>query len=281
MFAKCSRLRARTTLAANSMAAANEVLESFELAKQVYLLGSLERGLTVYNQQLRAHNLVWALREKLGDLREIAIVGGGIAGLTTAACSLAIFPKAKVVLFERLSDVCAFQQASDTRWLHPRIYDWPTRGSRVPSASLPVLNWSQGRAGDVARQIVTEFSKFCDRFDGDSRLTVFLRADPLNIVASDRRIWGEAVRSSRSGTHFVTQGAVKIDQLFEAIILAAGFGVETQADGFPSPSYWRNDQLAQIKLDGSKQPYLISGFGDGGVIDLCLRIPLKSAGHSD
>jgi hypothetical protein len=34
-------------------------------------------------------------------------------------------------------------------------------------------------------------------------------------------------------------------------------------------SYWRNEQLGQPALDGVKQRYLISGFGDGALVDLC------------
>jgi hypothetical protein len=42
---------------------AEAVEKSFLVHPGLYMIGSLERGLTVYNQQLRAHNLVWALWE--------------------------------------------------------------------------------------------------------------------------------------------------------------------------------------------------------------------------
>ncbi len=90
---------------------AKAVEASFRVDLGLYLIGSLERGLTVYNQQLRAHNLVWSLwelskrRRKRNDIkiRRVAIVGGGIAGLTTAACFLSLFKEASVTVFEQLS----------------------------------------------------------------------------------------------------------------------------------------------------------------------------------
>ena len=70
----------------------------------MYLVGSLEKGLTVYSQQDRAYNLVWALwelsRPKPESLQRIAVVGGGIAGLTAVACTLSRIKQARITLFE-------------------------------------------------------------------------------------------------------------------------------------------------------------------------------------
>jgi hypothetical protein len=145
-------------VAADDVTRASEAEATYRVAAGLYLLGSLERGLTVYKQQLRAHNLVWALWElhRVGKrpVGSVAIVGGGIAGLTAAACVLARFEAAiTLTLFEQLWDLCPLQQGADARWLHPRIYGWPEYGSRAPGASLPVLNRSEGRASDVARTI--------------------------------------------------------------------------------------------------------------------------------
>ena len=52
-------------------------------------------------------------------------------------------------------------------------------------------------------------------------------------------------------------------------MLAAGFGVETKAAQCQTNSYWRNEQLGQPRLDGKHQTFLVSGFGDGALIDLC------------
>src|SRR5690348_9742132 len=93
---------------------ASAVMPAFKIGDEVYLIGSLERGVTVYGQQVRAHNLMWALAEldkAAGrDSLEIAIIGGGITGLTAAACVLSLSPGAKVTVFERSYDLCSLQQ---------------------------------------------------------------------------------------------------------------------------------------------------------------------------
>ena len=53
------------------------------------------------------------------------------------------------------------------------------------------------------------------------------------------------------------------------IILAIGFGLEKLTPPYSLESYWRNEQLGQPFLDGSQRRYLISGFGDGALVDLC------------
>jgi hypothetical protein len=42
---------------------ASHVEATFHVLPGLYLLGSLERGVTIYSQQVRAHNLAWALWE--------------------------------------------------------------------------------------------------------------------------------------------------------------------------------------------------------------------------
>src|ERR1700736_3612393 len=94
---------------------AQEVERTYRVRDGLYLLGSMERGVTVYSQQVRAHNLIWALWEleenNKRPVGRVAIVGGGISGLTAAACSLALFDKStSITLFERLLDICPIQQ---------------------------------------------------------------------------------------------------------------------------------------------------------------------------
>lgn len=250
-----------------------EVVRRFEVLPGLYLVGSLERGLTVYNQQLRAHNLAWALGEKHkndpGPLK-VAIVGGGIAGLTTAAGILSLLPRAHVTIFEELWDLCPLQQGSDTRWLHPRIYDWPRPGSRAPGASLPLLNWSEGRASDVARTILNGFGALCDALDpGNVRLRVVLGLGHFRITPRSNTVeWAGSV-ARRSGAFFSAGKSEGHVGDFEVIVLAAGFGLEASHDSYTNVSYWRNEQLGQPLLDGNVRNYVVSGYGDGALTDLC------------
>jgi hypothetical protein len=254
---------------------ASEVEKTYRIREGLYLLGSMEKGVTVYNQQIRAHNLIWALWELQRNNKRragrVAVVGGGIAGLTAAACCVALFERStSVTLFERLLDICPIQQGADGRWLHPRIYDWPFDGSRAPSASLPVLNWSEGRASDVARMILREFGEYCESFaSDDTRLSVFLGLRHFQIDAAKKSISWVATKSNRAGSFFQLDDPGGMSSNFDTIILAAGFGLEARTPPYSLESYWRNEQLAQPFLDGSQRRYLVSGFGDGALVDLC------------
>lgn len=104
----------------------------------LYQLGLFERGITVYRQQLRALHLAWSLVES-GELESdsgsnVAIIGGGVSGLTLAAALVKKQVRASITLFERHETVLPLQYGCDTRWLHPRIYDWPVAGSTRKNA---------------------------------------------------------------------------------------------------------------------------------------------------
>lgn len=255
---------------------AADVASSFRVAPEIYLIGSLERGVTVYSQQVRAHNLVWALHQLQrngggGGLGRVAVVGGGIAGLTVTACLLSLFDHAvTVTLFERLWDLCPIQQGTDTRWLHPRIYDWPRTGSRAPRASLPILDWSEGRASDVARNILKEFGSFANEFaKPNSRLGIRLGLRHFQIDATTKRVSWIAHKGRRAGPFVDVSGTEGHSAVFDTIILTAGFGLESEIPEYPTLSYWRNEQLGQPALDGTQTRFLVSGFGDGALVDLC------------
>jgi hypothetical protein len=251
---------------------AAEVERPFRVTDGIYVVGCLERGVTVYKQQVRAHNLTWALWEldqKEKVIKRIAVVGGGIAGLTAAACFLSLFDEGSITIFEQRWDLCPLQQGADNRWLHPRIYDWPVKGSRVPSASLPVLNWSEGRASDVARTVLSEFGRRCAQIDpkGD-RVEIYVGLGHLRVTASEKRIEWIGNRTKRSDAFFRVGDPQGSSATYDVIVAAPGFGLESGVEGYTTASYWRNDQIAQPILNGTRRSCLISGFGDGALIDL-------------
>lgn len=242
------------------------VLDSFRLRARLFLLGSLEPGLTVLRQQRRAHNLIWALRKEEHNVPSIAVIGGGIAGLTAASCAISLFKDTKVTLFERAWDLCPLQQGCDTRWIHPRIYDWPKFGSRAPEASLPVLNWSEGRASDVAREILRQFASYYRAF-ANQRFEIFLGTHSLKVNSDTNEIHWTASPSLGMPPFFGAGEPYTAKRNFDFIILACGFGLE-RLDGFSTPSYWRNEELSQSMVAPEKPVFLVSGVGDGALVDL-------------
>lgn len=271
----------------NSTVAAKHLLEDYQVAgTQLYLVGAFDTGVTVYSQQVRALNLVWAgissgvvpsLSETqqavLGEEVSIAIVGAGFAGLTVAAALLKKKANAKIVLFEQRDALLPLQQGSDSRWLHPRIYDWPKAGSEASVAMLPLLNWTAARASDVVVQVLSHWRVIADL--AKDRIEVFCNARHLQIhealeTPNKLRIeWVGEARDSCDGTARDDQrdAGAGASRDFDHVILTTGFGVERDE----ALSYWRNETIAQPSLDEPRATYVVSGQGDGAMIDL-LRI---------
>src|SRR5262249_19132808 len=104
---------------------------------RVFVLGSFERRVTIYSQQVRALNLVGALLRtaELPPDKKVAVLGGGSSGLTFAAGAL--HRGARVTVLEREKTLLSLFRYGAQRWLHPRVYDWPFPGSEHARAGLP------------------------------------------------------------------------------------------------------------------------------------------------
>jgi hypothetical protein len=218
----------------------------------LYLLGSLNRHITVHSQQCRAINLIHALQQEDGlHGKAVAIVGAGFAGLTAAAFALE-HTTAHVTLFDASPRPLWLQDRCANRWLHPGIYDWPYPGSLEPSTALPVLNWRAGAAEDVAAQIRAEWERIAAT---KGLLRLQLETKISAVTSAD----GQLLINLPGGEQ----------QAFDIVVLAIGFGLER--GGLGHVGYWNDaDGLDGIAKGSS---VLVSGFGDGGIADvlrLCL-----------
>lgn len=199
-----------------------------------------------------------------------AIVGAGFAGLTLAAALRRKHARAEITIFEERDALLPLQQGSDTRWLHPHIYDWPNEGSEAAAAMLPVLNWTAGRASDVVVQVLGEWRRIMSPpLPRDFKLSLFCNTRHLQIspCASDARQaqveWVGERRDFKDGALPKIASTRGNSDGFDMVILAVGFGVETG-----DPSYWRNETFGQPSLNRPRATYLVSGQGDGAMIDL-------------
>jgi hypothetical protein len=231
----------------------------------VYQIGCLERRVTLYSQQVRALNLVYALFDlgKLAPSSRAVVVGAGAAGLTATAALARC--GAHVTLLERLDEVIPFQSRNLTRWLHPHIYEWPAEGCLNPHSGLPLLGWSADHAAAVARTLHDEFYRHV-REAKTIHVHKGVRNVRLHTSSTGQRMeWNDAGGGFQS-------------ERFDVIVLAVGFGLEGSSL-CPVQSYWRNDDLEQFELDADRvRHYLVSGCGDGGLVDL-LRLRLRNFQH--
>lgn len=220
----------------------------------VYVLGAFAKRVTLYSQQMRALNLVFAMVREgiIKKGREVVVIGAGAAGLTAAAG--AAKHGARVVLLEKYGSIMESLRGNRQRWIHPRIYDWPALGSRDQVAALPLLNWSAGYAEQVVEQIEGEWEHLVTRYSIDVHLGE--EASIANDSGQVKLKWADEQRDNA------------------IIILAVGFGFEP--DNYPFYySYWTEDKIDggfNRSMDG--ETWLVSGYGDGALTDvmrLCLR----------
>lgn len=247
---------------------------------RIYAIGNFDGGVTVLKQQKRALNLAWALIEG-GELptresetpKRIAILGGGFAGLTFAAALLKKQCRCSIALFEERDTLLPLQQGSDTRWLHPHIYDWPKKGSEAVAAMLPLLNWTAARASDVVVQVLGSWSSLVSGLTSATEIDLWCNARHIQLRddngANAKLEWVGQHRDAGTGQTYSGNGGFQgRSQDFDMVVLAVGFGLETHKF-----SYWRNEELAQPGLEQRSSTFLVSGQGDGAIVDLLrLRI---------
>jgi hypothetical protein len=281
--------------------ASNACLKTYQLGQsEIYVVGAYDKRVTVFSQQVRALNLAWALIEdhkvnldtdNHSDTydparKQIAVVGAGFAGLTAAAGLLKNRVNADITIFEQRDNVLPLQQGCDIRWLHPHIYDWPNPGSEAFSATLPVLNWTANRASDVVVQILKEWREIVLKHSVGPENTTskpptmkmycntrYIRISEIKDSSQLTIEWLGDERTADDPTVAIDEpsqiGQTGASKDFDIVVLAIGFGLETGMRN----SYWRNETYAQPQLGQARSTYIVSGAGDGALIDLCrLRI---------
>jgi hypothetical protein len=218
----------------------------------LHFVGTFDRRITFYSQQVRALRLVHAL-SRPGNLQptdHVAIVGA--AGVT-AAIALALLGN-DVMLYDPAATILQLQSASP-RLLHPHIYEWPGLGSLDDRAGLPVLDWSADNGGAVCTQLQADFQA------ARARLQNFA-FKPAHTLTSLEKI------GARWRLGLAVNGGVDHRQ-FEHVVLAIGFGDEIPCGATTPIHYWKHNSTGSAAAEPhSPATYIVSGNGDGGLTDL-------------
>lgn len=250
----------------------SEVIESAQspVCPRAFVVGAFDGRITFFSQQVRGLALAHALVDQalIQPNSKVCVVGGGAAGMAAAA-GLAMLLPVQVDLIEKSHQLLPIQAASNRRRLDPHIYQWPKPGSDDLEAELPILDWASGPSAEVRRLVNIEFE------------TLALRLANLRVLKS-HEVVGSRVEGSRIYLNIhrqlgVGEVANTIDNRFafepgyDVAILAFGFGAEPRAviDGVQSRSYWSDAGVPEQNIFASATSrFLVSGSGDGGLIDL-------------
>ncbi len=216
-------------------------------APGIYVVGSFSRGVSFLTQQLRSLNLVWALFElgKLSGKSTLAVIGGGLAGLSAAAAAKS--KGCNVILYESSDVLMRLQANSKLRYVHPQIHRWPDVAAFKNETELPVLNWRADNAHNVRLRILRQWNRSSKGID----------------VRTDHEVSTISVERSQP---VVTYAKPRFGRdTVDCAVVTVGFGTERPWQSRP---YWEPDGLDYRLTTSEPRIWVISGCGDGGLIDV-------------
>jgi hypothetical protein len=245
-------------------------------ATGAFVLGSLEPvRISLYCQQVRAVNLVYALvcENRLREGCRIAIIGAGPAGLTVARAASQV--GATCTVFEKaerpMRVFCPGGEGNSRRFVHPSVENWPFYGSNDMSTSrLPVMRWEAGTPRSVADRLMADLK---------NRKGISVH---VNVTASIKHR-GDVWKVDFASQRWFLDGWPKpeLDRIerdskeFDLLVLAIGFGNDQATS--EAPAYWQDDQHLWRQICKHNGSVLISGDGDGALIDAVSAVAATEA----
>jgi hypothetical protein len=132
-------------------------LRAAKVRHHIFCIGPYGRRVSFASQQARALNTVWALEqaEIISEGTRVAVVGGGLAGITAAAALLA--RRCLVSLYERRPNILDVQSLAIHRFVHPSINFWPEK-SVTPTTEFPFLDWYASDCAGIIQRLTKEWN---------------------------------------------------------------------------------------------------------------------------
>jgi hypothetical protein len=243
-----------------------------------YFIGPFAKRVSFASQQYRAIDLVEALHRKgkLTPDKAVAVIGAGLAGLTATAALRGLRCK-KLHLYESIGPLHR-QKTTRHRVVHPTISRWPMEPLSL-TTKFPFLDWFAAPCDTIIECLMTDWNRnlsrtgAADNFDFKKGTRVDGFAFPPGPDEGRVRLKTQPSMDNELSQTLPPAG----DELYDVVLVTTGFADETTVGDFKATSYWACDDIARWNTADvqewrvSKRPILVSGCGDGGLID-CLRI---------
>ncbi|MFC6590178.1 hypothetical protein [Sulfitobacter pacificus] len=238
----------------------DSILRACTRGSDYYAVPPLGNRINFHSQQIRALNLIKALHArgdgafKGGKRSTIAVVGAGLSGITVA---IGLLTKGHIVhIYDIFERPLSRQAAASHRMLHPTMNFWPDGQKKMSATtSLPFFEWYQLRCDEVISELQAEWESYSKK--SNERLVEFFGHEVEGVI-----------QGAASTYRLRVKGHGNSADLYDAVFLTVGFGNEKADDNFPTPGYWDPDTLDRDADDLKMRNKVISGAGDGGLIEV-------------
>lgn len=265
---------------------AQKIIESTSNPKHgfaLFSIGPYGNRISFASQQQRSLSLVWALHvfgilpasaryvhheESQTPHKRVAIIGGGLSGITAAAALITTGHHCTV--FERSDDLLP-NLSNTNRHIHPTINFWPLE-PLAPATDFPFLNWYEDSPNGIKEQISgdIEYLKKHPNFQPLLKTQVSaldVRSDTSYDDKDRVKIYFHTIYDSSN-----TDPNKDLEyRNFDLAIVCSGFAKsETPNYATDCTQYWDNS-LNNLENDANfREKYrhiVIAGSGDGGLIE--------------
>lgn len=236
-----------------------------ELQGRGYCIGPYGNKVGFAFQQKRALNVTLAakLSEMLKPGARVAVLGGGLAGTTAGIALTGMGHMAEI--FELRDRVLKLQLPALHRILHPCYNSWPMVNRFASSTNHPFLNWYVDTAKRVTDALYEEWKAcFEPELPEPNTRCLIKKVDLCGANSDSVLVQFQETQEDPDKT------VVEKEERFDAVFVALGFGEEVDLSLSDEATYWVPDSISKYRNDETNTEFVVSGTGDGGLID-CLR----------